>query len=277
MLGLFDSGLGGLTVVRRVREVLPLHDIMFFADQANVPYGDRDPEDLHRLLAANLARLDDYGADAIVMACNTSCAIAERYGWPSTRAPVLDLIDSAATAAQRAGYRRLGVVATAATVGAGSYGRSLRAAIPSAEVWEIAAPALVPLVESGDVHGARSRAAVDAVCAELPSDLDAVIYGCTHYPVLSEHFAAALGKSVALVDPAVMQAERAAGLLAARELPLEAGAVRYVTSGDPNAFAAAVARITGEAAPAVEPLARVATIDPLIDAPRGTAKRRASS
>jgi len=268
VIGLFDSGLGGLTVIKRIRERLPHADLVFFADQANVPYGDRDAEELHELLAANLARLDDFDADAIVMACNTSCAIAERYGWPSTRAPVLDLIDSAATAAQRAGYRRVGVVATAATVSAGSYGRTLRSAIPGAEVWEVAAPALVPLVESGEMRGARARAAVETVCRELPADLDAVIYGCTHYPVLGAHFAAALGDRVALVDPAVMQAERAAALLSARDVPLEDGTIRYVTSGDPRAFAAAVARVTGEAAPRVEPLT---------DAPRGRARRRASS
>ena len=268
MIGLFDSGLGGLTVIARVRERLPNADIVFFADQANVPYGDRDAEDLHALLAANLARLDDLGVDAIVMACNTSCAIAERYGWPSTRAPVLDLIDSAATAAQRAGFRRLGVIATAATVNAGSYGRTLRSAIAGAEVWEVAAPALVPLVEAGEVRGARARAEVEAVCRDLPRDLDAVIYGCTHYPVLGTHFGAALGDGVALVDPAVMQAERAAALLSAREVPNERGAIRYLTSGDARSFAAAVARATGEAQPPVEALT---------DASRGRSRRRASS
>lgn len=266
MIGLFDSGLGGLTVIRRLRERLPDADLVFFADQANVPYGDRDAADLHPLLAANLARLDDLGVDAIAMACNTSCAIAERYGWPSTRAPVLDLIDSAATAAQRAGYRRLGVVATAATVTAGSYGRTLRSAIPGAEVWEVAAPALVPLIEAGETRAA-ARAAVAQVCGELPADLDAVIFGCTHYPVLGAHFAAVLGERVALVDPAVMQAERAAALLEAREIPSEQGAVRYLTSGDPDTFAAAVARITGETAPRVHAIGEL----------RGTARRRASS
>lgn len=269
MIGLFDSGVGGLTVVQRIRERLPRSDIVFFADQANVPYGDRDPEELHALLTANLAHLDDFAVDAIVMACNTSCAIAERYGWPSTGAPVLDLIDSAATAAQRAGYRRVGVVATAATVGAGSYGRTLRSAIRGAEVWEVAAPALVPLIEAGVVNGARARAEVEAVCRELPHDLDAVIYGCTHYPVLAAHFAATLRETVALVDPAVMQAERAAALLRDRETPAERGATRYLTSGDPSVFAAAIARVTGERAPRVE---RIST-----GARRERARRRASS
>lgn len=251
MIGLFDSGLGGLTVVKRVRERLPQADLLYFADQANVPYGNRDPEDLHRLLGANLAWLDDQGADIVVIGCNTSCAIAERYGWPVTRAHVLDLIDSAATSVQRAGYKRIGVVATAATVAAGSYGRTLRSAVPGAEVWEVAAPALVPLVEAGKVRGDEPRAAVRAVCDALPHDLEAVIYGCTHYPLLEEHFVAALGPSVVTIDPAVMQAERAAALLQAHDLDGGSGRTRYVTSGDPVAFRANVARITNERDPDV--------------------------
>lgn len=245
MIGIFDSGLGGLTVVQRVRERLPRSDILFFADQAHVPYGDRDPEELHALLRANLAWLDDQGVQAIVIGCNTSCAIAERYGWPSTRAPVLDLIDSAATSVQRAGHRRIGVVATAATVAAGSYGRTLRSAVPGAEVWEVAAPALVPLVEAGKTNGAEARDEVLAVCEALPRDLDAVVYGCTHYPLLAQHFAAALGDRIDLIDPAVMQAERAVTLLRDRETDEEAGITRYVTSGELAAFRANVARITG--------------------------------
>jgi glutamate racemase len=249
MIGLFDSGLGGLTVVRRVRERLPQIDLLFFADQAHVPYGDRAPDDLFALLAANLAWLDRQGAAVIVIGCNTSCAIAERYGWPSTRAHVLDLIDSAATAVQRAGYRRLGVVATAATVTAGSYGRTLRSAVAGAEVWEVAAPALVPLVEAGEIGTARAQEAVAAVCDELPRDLDAVIYGCTHYPLLEEHFRKALGEGIALVDPAVMQAERAAHLT--EDTQNESGSVRYVTSGDVARFRANVIRIMDEPNPNV--------------------------
>jgi glutamate racemase len=255
MIGLFDSGLGGLTVVKRVRERLPRADLLFFADQAHVPYGGREPDDLFGLLRANLAWLDAQGVEAIVMACNTSCAIAERYGWPSTRAHVLDLIDSAATAVQRAGYRRLGVVATEATVRAGSYGRTLRSAVPGAEVWEVAAPALVPIVEAGGAGGEEARAAVNAACAELPGDLDAVIYACTHYPVLERHFRAALGDGVALVDPALMQAERAAALLVAGEPLEEAGRTRYVTSGDPQAFRTNVIHFTADKNPNVESIA----------------------
>ena len=243
MIGLFDSGLGGLTVLARLRERLPSADTIFFADQAHVPYGDRTHRELLGLLRANLGRLDSYGVDAIVMACNTSCGIAERYGWPPSRAPILDLIQSAALAVARGGFRRVGVVATAATVGAGSYGRTLRSQIGGIDVVEVPAPALVPLVEAGEVDGDVPRAAVDEVCAHLPLDLDALVFGCTHYPVLERHFRAALGERVELVDPAAMQAERAAELLGERARG--AGRTTYVTSGDEAAFLAKVARIEG--------------------------------
>jgi glutamate racemase len=248
MIGLFDSGLGGLTVVARVRERLPKADLLYFADQAHVPYGDRTHQELLALVRWNLGWLDARGADAIVTACNTSCAIAERYGWPRTKAPVLDLIDSAAIAVANGGFRRVGVVATAATVGAGSYGRTLRSRIPGIDVVEVPAPALVPLVEAGAIAGDEPRLAVAEVCSHLPLDLDALIFGCTHYPVLQAHFAAALG-SVALIDPAVIQAERAAELLAGRTDGN--GTTTFVTSGEPLRFRANVARLVSPSESAI--------------------------
>ena len=174
------------------------------------------------------------------MACNTSCAIAERYGWPPSRAPVLDLIESAAIAVERGGFRRVGVVATAATVGAGSYGRTLRARIGGIDVVEVPAPALVPLVEAGELDGDTPRAAVAEVCTHLPLDLDALVFGCTHYPVLEHHFRVALGGGVALLDPAATQAERAAALLGDRARGT--GRTTYISSGDEATFQANVAR-----------------------------------
>ena len=240
MIGLFDSGLGGLTVLARVRERMPSADIVFFADQANVPYGDRTHAELLELLQANFARLEARGVDAIVMACNTSCAVAERYGWPKTRAPVVDLIESAAIAVDRGGFVRVGVVATAATVGAGSYGRTIRAHVGGIDVVEVPAPALVPLVEAGATEGQRPRAAVAEVCGHLPLDLDALVFGCTHYPVLQSHFRAVLGDGIALIDPAFTQAERTAELLGGRAQG--SGSTEYTTSGDEVAFLANVAR-----------------------------------
>lgn len=238
ILGLFDSGLGGLTVVRRLRALLPSHDLVFFSDQAHVPYGDRDPAQLRSFLASNVAWLDGQGASAIVMACNTSCAIADRYGWPKSKAPILDLIESAALAIQRAGFRRVAVVATTATIASGAYTRKIRALAPETEVFGIAAPALVPLVEAGKSHGLEARAAVSAVCRKLPRDLDALLLACTHYPLLEEHFAAELGAGVQRIDPAIVQAERAAELAEAHGLAPGEGRLRCVTTADPAALRA---------------------------------------
>ena len=247
MIGLFDSGLGGLTVVRRVRERLPNADLLFFADQAHVPYGDRTPEDLHRLLQANLEWLDSREPEAIVMACNTSCAIADLYGWPQTRAVVFDLIDSATLAVRKEGAQRVGVIATAATVRSGAYGRRIRRAVPGCEVIEIAAPALVPLVEAGKIEGEETRFAVADVCANLPDELDAVVLACTHYPVLDRHFAAILGEGVLRIDPAFVQAERVAALLEERQIADESGSTEYVTNGDEELFRENVARLMAPA------------------------------
>ncbi|HTV91643.1 MAG TPA: glutamate racemase [Verrucomicrobiae bacterium] len=251
MIGLFDSGLGGLTVLRRVRERLPDIDVLFFADQAHVPYGDRTADDLFALLQSNLAWLDERGVEAIVMACNTSCAIADLYGWPTTQAEIFDLLDSATIALQQYGARRIGVVATAATVRSGAYGRRIRNAMHESEVWEVAAPELVPLVEAGEIESGVACDAVMRYCAELPPDLDAVVYGCTHYPVLERHFRAALGERVALIDPAVIQAARLAEFVQLDEAPIGSGTTRYVTSGDPERFRLSVAAIMDERTPVI--------------------------
>jgi glutamate racemase len=254
MLGLFDSGLGGLTVLRRVRQLMPSHDLLYFADQAHVPYGDRSAEELRALLEFNIGWLDVQGADAIVMACNTSCAIADTYGWPRTTGQILDLIESAAIAVHDAGYTRVGIVATTATVDSGAYARKIRALTPSASVSEVSAPALVPLVEARQTQSADARAAVAAACAQLPRDTEAVVLACTHYPLLDEQFAAALGDGVARIDPALEQAGRTAALVAARAIAPGIGRTRYVTSGNLDSFRASITAVMGDANPHCERL-----------------------
>lgn len=245
MLGVFDSGLGGLTVVQRLREKLPGHDIVFFADQLHVPYGDRTPAELVRLLRSNVEFLSARRVDAIVMACNTSCATAARAGWPPAKAPIVDLIESAAIAVEGAGYRRIGVVATAATAATGAYTQKITARVAHARVFEVAAPALVPLVEAGKLEGDEPRAAVAAVCAQLPRDLDAVLLACTHYPLLDGHFSAALGAGVVRIDPAIVHAERVAAMAAQEGFAAGTGRITCVTSGDPERFRAAVTNVLG--------------------------------
>jgi len=243
VIGVYDSGLGGLTVLAALRAAGVSGDVIYFADQAHVPYGERSDAELHALLTANLGWLRDHGADAVVMGCNTSCAVASRLGWPAGGFAhgIADLITNGARAFAGSTATRVVVFATAATVRSGAYGNAIRAVAPQLEVLEIPAPALVPLVEAGAAESDAARAAVDALAAALPAGVDAIVYGCTHYPLLDVHFARALPR-VARIDPAVQQAR------AILSLPIAAGTGRttYVTNGDVATFERNVRRWTGD-------------------------------
>jgi len=241
--------LGGLTVLRRVRARLPAEDIVYLADQAHVPYGDRTVAELHSYLVDNIAYLEACGVDAIVMGCNTSCAVAAREGWPAASVPVLDLIAAAAAAVVASGATRVGVLATSATAKSGAYGNAVRALDPDISVEEVGAPALVPLVEAGRTTGSEARAAVESACAPFRAPLDALVLACTHFPFLDEHFAAVLGEGVVRIDPSAAQAERAVDFARSRGPRAETGRTRYVTTGALDAFRDALPAFAGPLGP----------------------------
>ncbi len=223
---------------------MPSADVVYLADQAHVPYGDRTNEELAHLLAANLSYLETAGVDAIVMGCNTSCAVAATLGWPPARIPILDLIEGAAESVAATKARRVGVIATAATANSGAYGNAIRRAASSALVQEVAAPALVPLVEAGKLTGPEPRAAILAAHARFAQPLDALVLACTHYPLLDEHFAAVFGPGVRRIDPAESQGARAAEF--ARSAGLRgSGRTRYLTTGALEPFRLAVEALAG--------------------------------
>jgi glutamate racemase len=244
LLGIFDSGLGGLTVLRAVRARLPDEDIVYFADQAHAPYGDRSDGELFELFGRARGYLEDAGVDAIVMGCNTSCAVASRRGWPPGRVPIVDIITSAAAAiASDTTLAHVGVIATAATTRSGAYGNAIRARAPQLRVTEIAAPELVPLVEAGLVRGPAVDDAVARACAQFAEPVDAAVLACTHYPLLDAAFAVALGQRVHRIDPSLVQAERATDFARGGE----SGRTRFVTTGDPQAFSISARAILGAA------------------------------
>jgi glutamate racemase len=234
VIGIFDSGLGGMTVFRHLRALAPRADVLYLADQAHVPYGDRETEDLQTLIRANLASLESAGVDVIAAGCNTSCAVARRFGWPATRVPVLDIIEAGAAAAAASGARRFAVVATHATVRSGAYGDAIRSRVPGSTVQEVAAPALVPLIEGGRLSGPEIREAVAEVLARLDAP-DAIVYGCTHYPLIDAVFEAAAGAQVARIDPALAQAERVLRVLS-NGPAVRGGRSIFRTTGDVALF-----------------------------------------
>ncbi|HZO92908.1 MAG TPA: glutamate racemase [Candidatus Baltobacteraceae bacterium] len=254
MLGLYDSGLGGLTVLAALRAAGIDQDVVYFADQAHVPYGDRSDAQIHGFLGENLAQLAALGVDAVVTACNTTCAVAQRLGWPATRFPVLDLIASAGASFAGTAHRRVVVLATAATVRSGAYGRAIRAAAPHVDVVEVAAPALVPLVERGAADEPEARDAVRDAVSAIPGAYDALVYGCTHYPMLDRRFAEALPPRVERIDPARSQAAATRALIGRLALPAGARRTTYYTNGDVDAFTGALRRWNGDAAADVRAL-----------------------
>jgi glutamate racemase len=243
VIGVYDSGLGGLTVVAALRRAGISDEVVYFADQAHVPYGDKSDAELQSLLRDNLAWLAARGVDVVAMGCNTSCAVASRVGWPEHRFvhPIQDLIGNGARAFAAAPYRRVAVIATAATVRSGAYARAIREIAPDVEVTEIAAPEFVPLVESGRAETDEAHGAVARTVAQLPPGTEAIVYGCTHYPLLDAHFAA-LVPHLTRIDPA----EQQAAAVLALPLPLGTSRTTYVTNGDPVLFEQNVRRWTGD-------------------------------
>lgn len=245
-IGVFDSGVGGLTVLRAIREALPAHHIVYYADTAHLPYGNREPGEILTFASYITEYLLSRGAAVIAVACNTSSALAlsrirERYS-----VPIVGMIDCGASAAARASASgRIGVIATLNTVRSMAYASAITSRRREAVVVQQACPDLVPLVEAGELHGAQVASALKGYLGPLlGAGVDTVLYGCTHYPFLHGEVRAVVGTRVALVDPARQVAAEVASTVAAEGIAGERPdapdvrdrGVDFVTSGDPDQF-----------------------------------------
>jgi glutamate racemase len=260
-LGVFDSGLGGLTVVRALREALPSEHIIYLGDTARVPYGTRAPATVIKYALGCAKHLVAHRVKAIVIACNTVSAVAPDRLRIELDLPVLSVIEPGARAAVNASREgRIGVLATAATIASGAYPRAIAAISTRAEVIGQAAPLLVPLAEEGWAEGEVPRLAARRYLEPLArARVDVVVLGCTHYPLLHQVIEAQarelIGPSVALVDSAHAVAAEARGFLHARGLARSGGGsgdVRLLVTDVPKSFAEVAARFLGGAVPSVE-------------------------
>ena len=242
-IGLFDSGVGGLTVARRLLSLLPDESIVYVADQAHVPYGGRDLDEVRGFARGISSALFQHGCKAVVMACNISSAVAlESVQALHPESTVLGMIaPGACRAARLTRNGRVGVLATAGTVQSGAYARALHSQDGRLAVTQVACPDFVPLVEAGEEESPAARDAAVRYLSEIKAaGADTVILGCTHYPFLLAALQS-VWDAPAYVDPAE-QASRelaeqlaAAGLLAPR--PIGAGARHLLTTtGDPQTF-----------------------------------------
>lgn len=261
-VGIYDSGLGGLSVLREVWRRLPGVPLIYLGDTARVPYGDREPGEILQFSRENIAFLAAQGARWIVAGCNTSSAVAIPRLAAASPLPLVPLIDPAARAlAGAGGISRIGVLATTATVHSGAYSRALRHYIPGAEVVEVAVPALVPLIEAGRWEGdRRTEAVLDEACGPLRVlGVEAAVLGCTHFSFVAAGIRDRL-PGVRLFDPAAAAAAAVARRLAERARvgpPAPAGAgepPRFFVTGDPHRFREAAERLLGTSLPPAVPV-----------------------
>jgi glutamate racemase len=240
-IGVFDSGVGGLTVLDALRRRMPHRDFVYVGDTARVPYGRKPPEMVRGFAREIVGFLCGLGVDGIVIACNTAAAVALPEVAEQCAVPVWGVIDpgvEAATRAARSGH--IGVIGTRGTIASGAYQQRLERR--GFRVWARACPMLAPAVEEGLAESPEAELLVRHYLAGRPQ-IDTLILGCTHYPLLKEAIGQTLGPDVAVVDSAEVTAEMVSGTLAPAPRCFRQGSVEYYVSGDPAAFAHTAAGI----------------------------------
>ena len=240
-IGIFDSGVGGLTVLKEVVRVLPQEDTIYLGDTARVPYGTKSPETVIRY-ARQIARyLLSRDIKLLVVACNTASAVALSALQKEFPIPVVGVIEPGAKAAALAtGSGKVGVIGTAATIGSSAYTKAIKRIDPEIEVVTRACPLFVPLAEEGWVDNEVARLTARLYLEDLKSQgVDTLVLGCTHYPILKGVIAEVMGPGVTLVDSAEQTALTVARILGERDLlrPVgEKGNHHYFVTDVPAGF-----------------------------------------
>jgi glutamate racemase len=227
-IGVFDSGIGGLTVLRELQKQLPRESVIYYADLARVPYGSKTPAEIIVINEEILAYLTKRGVKLIIVACNTSSALALERRKDRFAVPIIGMIGPGAnTAFALTKNKKIGVLATEATVKAQAYRNILTSLNPSVRVYEQACPRFVPLIEQGDYDSPELQSAAGEYLRPLlAAGIDTLIYGCTHYPLIDVVIRRQAGERLKYVDPAAGAVHLAREILE-RENLLAAGSARY--------------------------------------------------
>ena len=251
-VGIFDSGLGGLTVAHAIFERLPAESTLYFGDTARVPYGPKSPETVRRYSLEIMRWLLQQGVKAIVVACNTSTAHALEALRAAAPVPVLGVIEPGARAAVAASNGQpIGVIGTAGTIKSRAYERAIHALAPGAEIVVRACPLLVPLVEEGWLnHPATELVAEEYLAPVRGKNVTTLVLGCTHYPLIKPLLQEVIGTGVLLIDSAAETAKALELTLLREGLQAPAGGEpaqhRFVVSDDPERFRRVGAGFLGE-------------------------------
>ena len=255
-IGVFDSGLGGLTVAHAIMRQLPTESLVYFGDTARVPYGPKSPETVRRYSLEIAAFLLEQGVKAIVVACNTATAHALPALREQLDVPVIGVVEPGARAAAKATRSgRIGVIATEGTIRSGAYVRAIHDVAPDAHVTALACPLFVPLVEEGWTDHAASRLIAREYLSPFIRDgADTLVLGCTHYPLLKQIIGEVVGPDVRLIDSAEETAADTRRMLQVASLESVAAtpSYRFVASDDPQQFLSLGQRFFGDTIERVE-------------------------
>lgn len=244
-IGVFDTGVGGLTVVRQLQKLLPDENIIYFGDSANCPYGNKSAEEILYLSQKIVAHMESCGVKAIAIACNGISTQADSLK-QGVSVPIVDIISAAAAQVVRLGLRRVGLIAAEITVKTGRYEKLIGQLDPALEVISKGSPLLAGLVDRGnfdyDAIDAEIRLQLDNILAR--ADVTHVMLACTHYPIVEERFAACY-PSITWFDPGIAQAGAVRRLLWDGGLlnPGRRGRFTLTTSGDPSVYADVARRL----------------------------------
>jgi glutamate racemase len=240
-VGVFDSGVGGLTVLHECLVTSPAEDYVYLGDHARLPYGPRPLDEVRTFAYEIGAFLEAQEVKLIVVACNTATSAALPQLQSALAAPVIGVLAPEAHAAvQATRNRRVGLLATEGTIASGRYGELVHTLDAGVAFHPVACPRLVPLIESEDPYGAETEHAVREYAAPLQdAGVDTVILGCTHYPFIRPVFQRVFGRDVTLVFSAEETAREVASTLARKGIENDtgrAGGCRFLTTGDPESF-----------------------------------------
>jgi glutamate racemase len=248
-IGIFDSGVGGLTVMHRMMEALPHEHLIYLGDTARYPYGTKSAETVRHYSIENAEFLVDKGIKMLVVACNTSAAAALDVLTEQLDIPVVGVIAPGARAAvKHTRNRKVGVIATEGTIASGAYTRALQQLDPELEIYTRACPLFVPLAEEGWVDNAVARNTAALYLTSLKrSGIDTLVLGCTHYPLLAGVIGDVMGDKVRLVDSAHTTADAVRDTLVRYGLLRRSGAgsVSFFVTDVPDRFIRVGARFMG--------------------------------
>ena len=256
-IGVFDSGIGGLTVVKALIEELPSESIVYFGDTARVPYGTKSKSTIVKFSLENVEFLLRFGVKCIVIACNTSSSWALPTLRKYFKVPMIGVIRPGALAAVRATRnQRVGVIGTTATIHSGAYEAAIQRLGPAVKVFSQGCPLFVPLVEEGWLNGSVCQEVASRYLAPLKRQrIDTLILGCTHYPLLAPTIRKVLGPGVTLVDSAQQTVVEVRGILMGSEALSNGGSrprYRFFVTDEPSHFHRIGHRFLGQVIGSVE-------------------------